>query len=205
MALRAGYYGLKNSVKKTLEKLAIDMVGAKIIKSVGAGLSLSDAGALTADIKSVGAGLDLSEAGALTSDIKTIGEGLSLSEEGELSATSSGGGPNYSGTEQKVGSWFGADLYEKTISVGQMPNNTTKEVQHSISNLDKVVYISGVAIDGYNHASRQLQCLYTGAMADWSVDVEVTRSVIRMASKGSYSSMPDTVGYVTLRYTKTSA
>lgn len=49
MALRAGYYGLKNSVKKTLEKLAADMVGAKIIKSVGAGLTLSDAGELSSN------------------------------------------------------------------------------------------------------------------------------------------------------------
>lgn len=52
MALRAGYYGLKNSVKKTLEKLASDLAGAKIIKSVGDGLSLSDQGALAANIDS---------------------------------------------------------------------------------------------------------------------------------------------------------
>lgn len=50
MALRAGYYGLKNSVKRTLEKLASDMAGAKAIKSVGDGLSLSDQGALAANI-----------------------------------------------------------------------------------------------------------------------------------------------------------
>lgn len=69
MALRAGYYGLKNSVKKALEKLASDMAGAKIIKSVGDGLSLSDQGALTANIKSIGDGLDLSEQGSLSVDI----------------------------------------------------------------------------------------------------------------------------------------
>lgn len=50
MALRAGYYGLKNSVKRTLEKLASDMAGAKIIKSIGDGLSLSDQGSLAASI-----------------------------------------------------------------------------------------------------------------------------------------------------------
>lgn len=50
MALRAGYYGLKNSVKRTLEKLASDMAGAKIIKSVGNGLTLSDQGVLSAKI-----------------------------------------------------------------------------------------------------------------------------------------------------------
>lgn len=50
MALRSGYYGLKNSVKRRLEKLASDMSGAKIIKTIGDGLSLSDQGALAANI-----------------------------------------------------------------------------------------------------------------------------------------------------------
>lgn len=50
MALRSGYYGLKNSVKRTLEKLASDMSGAKIIKTIGDGLSLSAQGALAANI-----------------------------------------------------------------------------------------------------------------------------------------------------------
>lgn len=52
MALRSGYYGLKNSVKRSLEKLASDMSGAKIIKTIGDGLSLSDQGALAANIDS---------------------------------------------------------------------------------------------------------------------------------------------------------
>lgn len=50
MALRSGYYGLKNSVKRTLEKLASDMSGAKIIKTIGDGLSLSAQGSLAASI-----------------------------------------------------------------------------------------------------------------------------------------------------------
>lgn len=52
MALRSGYYGLKNSVKRSLEKLASDMSGAKIIKTVGDGLTLSEQGSLAADIDS---------------------------------------------------------------------------------------------------------------------------------------------------------
>lgn len=46
MALRAGYYGLKNSVKKKLEKLAADTTGMKIIKTIGDGLNLTNAGKL---------------------------------------------------------------------------------------------------------------------------------------------------------------
>lgn len=47
MALRSGYYGLKNATKKILEKLATDTAGMKIIKSFGDGLSLSNAGKLS--------------------------------------------------------------------------------------------------------------------------------------------------------------
>ena len=43
MALKAGYYGVKKNVLDELEKLD----GAKIIKSVGAGLNFSDAGQLS--------------------------------------------------------------------------------------------------------------------------------------------------------------
>lgn len=49
MALRAGYYGIKKSVARILEKLASDMAGAVIIKSVGDGLSISEEGVLSSD------------------------------------------------------------------------------------------------------------------------------------------------------------
>lgn len=46
MALKAGYNGIKKSV---LDKL-LSLSGAKVIKTIGNGLSLSDAGSLAADI-----------------------------------------------------------------------------------------------------------------------------------------------------------
>lgn len=46
MALRAGYYGIKSSVKKTLETLAADVAGMKIIKSFGESFNLTPAGKL---------------------------------------------------------------------------------------------------------------------------------------------------------------
>lgn len=63
MALRAGYYGLKNSVKRSLEKLASDLSGAKIIKTISNGLTLSDAGALSCKIDS--GTMEFTEAGEL--------------------------------------------------------------------------------------------------------------------------------------------
>lgn len=94
MALKAGYIGIKNPFKRALEKLVNDMSGAKIIKSIGAGLSLSDDGALTADIKSVGDYLTLSEAGELS------GNGLTIST-----------------SEQKIGKLGNDDLYQKSFIV----------------------------------------------------------------------------------------
>lgn len=49
MALKAGYYGLKKSIADVLKKLASDMSGAVIVKSVGDGLSISEEGELSSD------------------------------------------------------------------------------------------------------------------------------------------------------------
>lgn len=49
MALRAGYYGLKIAAKRKLEQLAEQIQGMLIIKSIGSGLTLSQAGELSAD------------------------------------------------------------------------------------------------------------------------------------------------------------
>ena len=99
MALRSGYYGLKNATKKILEKLAVDTAGMKIIKSFGDGLSLSNAGKL-----SVTAG-SASKIGGFK-----VGSGLSVND-GVLSAL---GGDDYSTLdEQLIGTFEGKDLYRK--------------------------------------------------------------------------------------------
>lgn len=52
MALRSGYYGLKNATVKAVQKLLSDTSGAKIIKTIGNGLKLTSAGTLSCDIDS---------------------------------------------------------------------------------------------------------------------------------------------------------
>ena len=79
MALRAGYYGLKGSVKKALEKLAADMVGAKIIKTIGNGLNLTTAGKLNVTAASA------SSLGGIK-----VGEGLTMGDGGVLSVDDTG-------------------------------------------------------------------------------------------------------------------
>lgn len=60
---------------------------------------------------------------------------------------SSGGGVNYSTSEQNTGlTWIdGRTIYQKTVDCGTLPNNTDKNVAHGISNLDYVIHCYGVA------------------------------------------------------------
>lgn len=130
MALRAGYYGLKNSVKRTLEKLASDMAGAKAIKNVGDGLSLSDQGALSANIDSD------------TMEFKN----------GKIASKSSSW--NYSLSEVNTGQkWIdGKDIYLKTLyfengvdipaSTGTI---TTTDDLSSIENVVDAIFIKPAA------------------------------------------------------------
>lgn len=53
----------------------------------------------------------------------------------------------YSTTEQIVGKWIdGKPLYRKVINFGTLPNNTTKNVAHGISNVDKTTRLYGTAV-----------------------------------------------------------
>ena len=63
MALKAGYNGIKRSVASMLTKLASDMSGAVIIKSIGSGLLFDEStGELSADVNpSVETAIDFTE------------------------------------------------------------------------------------------------------------------------------------------------
>ena len=104
MALRAGYYGLKNTVKNKLEKLAADTSGMKIIKTIGDGLNLTNAGKLN-----VTAATD-SKLGGFK-----VGSGLSI-EDGVLSAV---GGTSWkydvSGTPYNAGTYIDSNGVEHDV------------------------------------------------------------------------------------------
>ena len=58
------------------------------------------------------------------------------------------GGINFSTEEQVVGTWIdGKPLYQKTVSCGALPNNTTKDVNHGIANIDQYVSVFGIFWD----------------------------------------------------------
>ena len=53
---------------------------------------------------------------------------------------------NYSTTEKAVGTWTdGKTIYKKTIDCGNLPNNTSKNVNHNISNIDRIITFEAMA------------------------------------------------------------
>ena len=107
---------------------------------------------------------------------------------------------NYSTDEHIVGKWIdGKLLYEKTVNVGDMPNNASKVVSLGVSNLDMVIDYSGfikhktVAGVGF-----PLPAVMTGSTAN--VRLSLYDKNIQIISTSDMTSFE---GYVTFRYTKT--
>lgn len=136
MALRSGYYGLKNVTKKILEKLAADTEGMKIIKSFGDGLSLSDSGEL-----------DMTAGSASKIGGFKVGDNLEVDENGALNCTVDGGGIVLSTTEHPVGTYNGKVLYEKTVT-GTLPGGTGSKDFALPSGVTEIPLIMGRASIG---------------------------------------------------------
>lgn len=62
-------------------------------------------------------------------------------EEGSIYAPAPYTPLDYSTTEQDTGvKWIdGTEVYQKTISIGALPNNTTKNVAHGVTDIDRVI------------------------------------------------------------------
>ena len=115
----------------------------------------------------------------------------------QLSKTSD----NYSTTEKVIGTWIdGSSIYQKTISLGNLPNNTTSCTATGITGLKNVINIYGIAIK----SEYTLTLPYRGgpgASTD-GVDVYYQSSnnsicLQTAADKSSYNT-----SYVTVVYTK---
>ena len=106
---------------------------------------------------------------------------------------------HYSTTEQVIGTWIdGSTLYEKTISFGSLPNNTSKEVAHGLSNIGHIWIAGGFAEDPNSGFTNQLSLANT--TGDWYFGVDKTRILCTTASNRSNYSYC----FVTLQYTKSS-
>ena len=108
---------------------------------------------------------------------------------------------NYSETEQDTGTkWLnGETVYQKTINFGALPNTTTKNVDHNISNLSKVLDIKGTSSDGSNVLP--IPYINTNQLSS-SVQIIVTSTQVSIRTGANLSSYSDT--YITLKYIKTS-
>ena len=108
---------------------------------------------------------------------------------------------DYSTEERVVGTWIDRKpLYEKTISCGALPNNTTNNVNHGIANLKRVVSVSGYAYRGSGDVVN-IPLPYVGNDSSLNTELYVGSASIGIVTFSDRSSF--TESYVTLRYTKT--
>ena len=104
---------------------------------------------------------------------------------------------SYSTTEHEIGTWIdGSTVYEKTVSLGALPNVTDASVNHNISDLGTVIQIFGFA----NSSTTNLPLPYVNADdIRNTIQVEVRPATVWINVKSDFSAF---TGYVTLRYTK---
>lgn len=115
----------------------------------------------------------------------------------------SGGSHTYSTDEQVVGTWIdGSPVYEKVVDLGALPNNTTKNVAHGISNLGLIISAVFVAKDTSGQYVFMPHVVANRDYIGYQVSVYATSTniVIEVGSNRSAYS-----GYAILRYTKASA
>lgn len=104
----------------------------------------------------------------------------------------------YSTDEKFVGTWIdGKKIYKKTIDCGALPNNSTKDVNHDISDLGMFVKIEGVASNGNLTYPLPISTPTTSYL----VSLSVTTTQVSIRTAATYSSF---YSYVTLYYTKSS-
>ena len=106
---------------------------------------------------------------------------------------------NYSTTEQVIGTWIdGKPLYRKTINFGVLPNNTTKDVNHSISNLERVIALYGTTDNGTTH----LTIPYIATIGlNYSITLNCNKTSVTAVTGSDRTAYTNT--YIVIEYTKT--
>jgi len=115
-------------------------------------------------------------------------------------AISIGSDTDYSTEEKIVGTWIdGKPIYQKTIDCGGLPNNSTKEIAHGISNLDFIVHSFGITKRTSDGLCEQIPSPNTND--SFASELSITPSVIYITTHSDRTSF--TKSYVTIQYTKT--
>ena len=117
------------------------------------------------------------------------------------SAISIGVDTDYSTTEKIVGTWIdGSYIYKKTINCGALPNNTTKNVAHGISNLE--ILIKWELSSSKDSDNMYWPSPYTSSSnINTQLQFDLSLTNIMLITHENWSG---TNAYITLYYTKTS-
>lgn len=106
---------------------------------------------------------------------------------------------HYSTDETVIGTWIdGKPLYEKTIDCGALPNSTTKNVEHSISDMGYAVAIQGSAINTNTGIRIPLPYVYGNARC---LQIYIDSTHVKLIAAENMSIY--TQSYITIQYTKT--
>lgn len=112
----------------------------------------------------------------------------------------SGGSHSYSTNEHVVGTWIDdSSVYEKVVDLGTLPNNTTKNVAHGISNLGLIISADFVAKDTNNQYIQMPFTVAQSGYINYQVSVYLTNTNIVIEAGSNRSTYS---GYAILRYTK---
>lgn len=117
--------------------------------------------------------------------------------------TPAGGGINYSTDEQDTGlTWInGSHVYQKTISMGTLPNNSTITIPHGISGLNVIIHMYGSANSSQSGYTIPLEDLDAQAGINSAIRLYANNTNLYITTKADQSTY-DTC-YVTMCYTKT--
>lgn len=108
---------------------------------------------------------------------------------------------NYSSSETAIGQWIdGKTIYRKVINFGNLPNATTKQIAHNISNLGRIIKISGMAFNANTNTSIPLP--YVSNTVTQNVQLYVTSTNVVMTTGFNFSIY--TTSYIIIEYVKNS-
>ena len=113
-------------------------------------------------------------------------------------------GDIYSTQERQVGVWTdGKPLYQKTVDCGALPANTTKNVAHGITDIDRIVSVRGCAFRSVsgNETGIPIPSTHYQTIGNQNeISVNFTNVVLR---NGNSSASAFDKTQVTIQYTKT--
>lgn len=114
-----------------------------------------------------------------------------------------GGGLDYSTTEQNTGvKWIdGKNIYRIVVELGALPNATTKNVAHNITNINEWIKIIAVANNTNNTSGISIPLVYDGNNASNNTRLAVNDTNVVLETDTDRSSFNKC--YAILFYTKT--